>query len=55
VETADSDGDGTLSESELSALTVAQLREVATDMGLTLTSTRKADIIAEILAAQAAP
>ena len=49
---ADTDTDGELSEEELNALTIAQLREVAADMGITLTATKKADIIAEILAAQ---
>ena len=49
---ADSDSDGTLSESELQALTIAQLRQVAAEKGWTITATRKADIIAEILAQQ---
>lgn len=49
---ADTDSDGELSEEELTALTIAQLREVAADMGITLTATKKADIVAEILAAQ---
>jgi hypothetical protein len=43
-----------LSEDELSALTVAQLRRIADEMGVTLTATKKAAIIAEILAAQEA-
>ena len=38
-----------MSESELTALTVAQLKELATEYGLTLTETTKANIIAEIL------
>ena len=38
-----------MSESELSALTVAQLKELAAEYGLTLTQTTKANIIAEIL------
>lgn len=49
---ADTDSDGVLSESELQALTVAKLKRLATEMGYTLTTTRKADIIAEILAQQ---
>lgn len=49
---SDTDGNGVLSEDELTALTVAQLRALAGEMGITLTATRKADIIAEILAAQ---
>lgn len=38
-----------MSAEELSALTVAQLRALAEDMGIHLTKIRKADIIAEIL------
>lgn len=34
------------------ALTVAQLKALAVSMGITLTATKKADIVAEILAAQ---
>ena len=49
---ADTDAYEELSEEELMALTVAQLKAVAAEMGITLTATRKADIIAEILAAQ---
>ena len=52
--TADTNSDGELSEEELSALTVAQLRALAAELGITLTKTKKAEIIAEILAAQAA-
>ena len=52
--TADTNEDGELSEAELSALTVAQLRAIAAEKGITLTKTKKADIIAEILAALAA-
>lgn len=48
---ADSNSDGTLTEEELTALTIAQLRELAAEKGITLTATLKADIIAEILAA----
>ena len=40
-----------MSESELTALTVAQLKELAAEYGLTLTETTKANIIAEILEA----
>jgi hypothetical protein len=49
---ADTDEDGELSEEELSALTIAQLKAIAAEKGITLTKTKKADIIAEILAAQ---
>lgn len=46
---ADTDEDGYLSEEELTALTVAQLKEVASELGYTITATKKADIINEIL------
>lgn len=49
---ADTDNDGTLSEDELQALTIAQLKAVAAEKGYTITATKKADIIAEILAQQ---
>lgn len=49
AEEADTDGDESLSESELQALTVAQLRAVAAELGYTLTKHKKAEIIAEIL------
>lgn len=49
---ADTNSDGELSQEELEALTVAQLRALAEDMNIELTATKKADIIAEILAAQ---
>ena len=40
-----------IEQSELEALTVAQLKAFAQDQSITLTATKKADIIAEILAA----
>lgn len=49
---ADTDNDGTLSESELQALTIAQLKAIAAEKGYTITASKKADIIAEILAQQ---
>ena len=49
---ADSDSSGTLSEEELQALTIAQLREIAAELGYTITATRKAAIINEILTQQ---
>ena len=49
----DTDGDNLLSEDELSALTVAQLRSVAGELGIELTATDKAGMITEILAAEA--
>lgn len=51
-EEIDTDESGTISEEELTALTVAQLKAYAAEKGIKLTATRKADIIAEILAAQ---
>jgi len=42
-----------IEQEELEALTVAQLRAFAEDHAITLTATKKADIIAEILAALA--
>lgn len=54
AESADTDNDGTLSEEELSALTIAQIKAIASEKGYTITATRKADIIAEFLAAQSA-
>jgi len=54
VSDADTDESGDLSEAELLALTVSQLKRIADEMGITLTATRKADIIVEILAAQEA-
>lgn len=50
---ADTDSSGSLSEEELQALTIAQLREIAAELGYTITAKRKAAIIAEILEAQA--
>ena len=47
----DSDEDGTVEESELEALTEAQLRAFAEDQSITLTATTKAGMIEEILAA----
>ena len=54
VSDADTDSSGDLSEAELLALTVTQLKRIAGEMGITLTATKKAGIIAEILAAQEA-
>ncbi len=52
VSDVDTNSDEALSQEELEALTVAQLKQLAASMEITLTATRKADIIAEILAAQ---
>lgn len=48
----DTDSDGVLSEEELQALTVSKLKQLAAELGYTITATKKADIIAEILAQQ---
>jgi len=50
VAEADTDSDGKLSESELNALTIAQIKALATERGYTITATKKADIISEFLA-----
>jgi len=50
VAEADTDSDGKLSEAELNALTIAQIKALATERGYTITATRKADIISEFLA-----
>ena len=49
---ADSDSDGSLSESELSALTIAQIKAVAAEKGYSITKKTKAEIINEFLAQQ---
>lgn len=54
LEEADGDGNGSMSEEELQALTIAQIKELAAEMGYTITAARKADIIAEFLAEQEA-
>ena len=51
-EQADSDRNNILSESELSALTVAQIKAIAKEKGYTILATKKADIIAEFLEQQ---
>lgn len=50
-EEADVNSDNELSQEELEALTVNQLKALAQELGITLTATTKAEIIAEILAA----
>ena len=47
---ADTDEDGTFTEEELTALTIAQIKALATERGYTITATKKADIISEFLA-----
>lgn len=51
-EEADTDGDDTLSASELQALTIAQIRAIAEEKGYTITAAKKADIIQEFLTQQ---
>ncbi len=41
-----------MSESELSALTIAQIKAIAAEKGYTITASKKADIIAEFLEQQ---
>ena len=45
----DANSDGEYSEEELMALTIRELRALASELDLTITATRKADIVAEIL------
>lgn len=52
VSDVDTNSDEVLSQEELEALTVAQLKQLAASLEIALTATRKAEIIAEILAAQ---
>lgn len=52
VDEASSNGDIELSREELGELTVAQLRTLSEELEITLTSTKKDDIITEILAAR---
>lgn len=49
---ADTDSDGKLSESELNALTIAQIKAIAAEKGYIITKSIKADIIAEFLRQQ---
>ena len=49
---ADTDSDGQLSEDELNALTIAQIKTLAAELGYTITATKKADIITEFLEQQ---
>ena len=49
AEDADTDNDSAISRTELEAMTVAQLKQLATLLGVTLTATRKTDIIDELL------
>ena len=50
---ADADGNKTITEAELNALTLAELKLLAKQKNITLTATTKADIITEILTALA--
>lgn len=49
---ADAGASAAYTAGELNGMTVAQLRALASERGYTLTKTRKADIIAEILIQQ---
>ena len=46
--------DKVYTEEELNALTVNEIKAIATERGYSITSTTKADIIVEFLAAQSA-
>lgn len=52
VAEADLNSDGKLSEEELSALTIAQIKAMATELGYTITARTKAEIIAQFLEQQ---
>lgn len=49
---ASSESDDTLTEEELNALTIAQIKALAAERGYTITATKKADIISEFMAQQ---
>ena len=49
---ADTDSDNKLSESELSALTIAQIKAIAAELGYTITARTKAAIIEQFLEQQ---
>ena len=51
---ADTDSDSLLSEEELLALTIAQIKDLASQLGYEITATRKSAIIAQFLAQQEA-
>lgn len=46
---ADANSDNSVTQEELEAMTVIQLRALASSLGIKLTKVRKAEIIAEIL------
>lgn len=51
----DSSDDSTVyTEEELTAMTIAQIKALAEELGYTITATKKADIIAEFLEQQEA-
>ena len=52
VAEADLNSDGKLSEEELSALTIAQIKAMATELGYTITARTKAEIIAQFIEQQ---
>lgn len=52
MDEADTDQSGDLSQAELEAMTVKQIKALAKELGYTITATTKAEIIAEFLAAQ---
>ncbi len=54
IEEIDAEYQDTYTEEELNALTIDQIKTIATAKGYTITKTVKAEIIAEFLAAQTA-
>lgn len=52
VDDADTDSNGTLSQDELNALTIAQIRDLADEKGYELTGSTKAALIASFLEQQ---
>lgn len=52
VNASDAEPDDSLSEADLSAMTIAQIKALAAERGYTITASKKADIIAEFLEQQ---
>lgn len=52
VKASDAEPDDSLSEADLNAMTIAQIKALAAERGYTITATKKADIITEFLEQQ---
>ena len=52
TEDTSSDESVTYTEDELTAMTIAQIKALAEELGYTITATKKADVIAEFLEQQ---